>query len=84
MVDIGSYEAKTHLAALLDRVDRGEHFVITRHGRPVAELRPAASGPPQDLAGLLRRAAALRADIAASSTALSDAEIRSALDEGRR
>ena len=39
--EVGAYEAKTHLAALLDRVERGERIVITRHGSPVAELVPA-------------------------------------------
>lgn len=38
--EIGAFDAKTHLAALLKRVEAGERFVITRHGRPVAELRP--------------------------------------------
>jgi len=41
MPDIGAYEAKTHLGQLLERVEKGERFVITRHGRPVAELVPA-------------------------------------------
>lgn len=27
-------------AALLDRVEAGEHLVVSRAGRPVAELRP--------------------------------------------
>ena len=40
MSEIGAYDAKTHLPALLERVRAGEHFVITKHGRPVAELRP--------------------------------------------
>lgn len=40
MTEIGAYEAKTHLPQLLDRVENGERFVITRHGRPVAELAP--------------------------------------------
>src|SRR5208282_5056244 len=31
--EIGAYEAKTHLAALLERVARGERFTITKHGR---------------------------------------------------
>jgi len=30
-------------AALLDRVEAGELLVVTRDGRPVAELRPLAS-----------------------------------------
>ena len=37
---IGAFEAKTHLPKLLDRVERGESLLITRHGKPVAELVP--------------------------------------------
>ncbi len=33
-------EAKAHLSELLARVERGEEFVITRRGRPVANLSP--------------------------------------------
>ena len=40
MTTIGSYEAKTHLPALLKRVEAGESLTITRHGRPVARLVP--------------------------------------------
>ena len=42
MAEIGAYAAKTHLSELLERVQRGERFVITRHGQPIAELVPAA------------------------------------------
>jgi prevent-host-death family protein len=40
MAEIGAYEAKTHLPRLLERVQRGERFVITKHGQPIAELVP--------------------------------------------
>lgn len=40
MQEIGAYDAKTHLPQLLERTQKGEHFVITKHGRPVAELVP--------------------------------------------
>lgn len=40
MSEIGAYEAKTHLSKLLERVEKGGRFVITRHGRAVAELAP--------------------------------------------
>jgi prevent-host-death family protein len=40
---VGSYEAKTHLPQLLDRVEQGETIVITRHGKPVARLVPATA-----------------------------------------
>jgi prevent-host-death family protein len=40
METIGAFEAKTHLAALLDRVSVGEKITITRHGVPAAMLVP--------------------------------------------
>jgi len=36
----GAFEAKTHLSNLLDRVEKGDRIVITRHGREVAVLAP--------------------------------------------
>lgn len=38
MVEIGAFEAKNRLAALLDAVERGEEITITRRGKPVAKL----------------------------------------------
>jgi antitoxin (DNA-binding transcriptional repressor) of toxin-antitoxin stability system len=35
-------EAKNRLSELLDRAERGEDVVITRHGRPVVEMRAFA------------------------------------------
>jgi prevent-host-death family protein len=40
MKSIGTFEAKTHLSALLEQVERGEEITITRHGRAVARLVP--------------------------------------------
>ena len=40
MAEIGAFEAKNTLGTLLDRVERGEEIVITRHGRAVARLVP--------------------------------------------
>jgi prevent-host-death family protein len=38
MVTVTLVEAKTHLSELLDKVETGEEVVITRHGRPVAQV----------------------------------------------
>jgi len=46
MGTVGTFEAKTHLTRLLDRVAAGEQITITRHGTPVArlvEVKPAGS-----------------------------------------
>lgn len=50
MNEIGAFEAKNTLGTLLDRVERGEEIVITRHGRPVARLVPNASRIDQNQA----------------------------------
>lgn len=42
---IGVAEAKRHFSELLDRVRRGERFVVSRHGRPEAALVPADEIP---------------------------------------
>lgn len=39
-LEIGAFEAKNTLGTLLDRVERGEEIVITRHGKAVARLVP--------------------------------------------
>ncbi len=44
MREVGAFEAKNRLGALLDRVEHGEEIVITRRGKPVAKLVPAAPG----------------------------------------
>jgi prevent-host-death family protein len=42
MSEVGIYEAKTHFSKLVARARRGERITITQHGKPVAELIPAA------------------------------------------
>ena len=44
MQEIGAFEAKNTLGTLLDRVERGEEIVITRHGKPVARLVASSGG----------------------------------------
>ena len=41
-MEIGAFEAKTHLSALLEKVRHGKTFFITKRGHLVAELRPAS------------------------------------------
>jgi prevent-host-death family protein len=47
---IGAFEAKNTLGNLLDRVERGEEIVITRHGKPVARLVPNIGRTDRDQA----------------------------------
>ena len=50
MANYGVAEAKNKFTHLLDRVEKGESITITRHGKPVAELRaPTQRGPEMNL-----------------------------------
>jgi prevent-host-death family protein len=40
MIEVGTYQAKTMLSQLLERVRAGETVVITSRGQPVARLVP--------------------------------------------
>jgi prevent-host-death family protein len=83
---VGAHDAKTHLARLLDRVERGEEIVITRHGRPVARLVP--NDPGHDVAAARSAAAGLvqaRDQLAADGLGpFTLDDLLSARDEGRR
>ena len=80
MREVGAIQARTHLSALLDEVARGETIIITRHGRPVAQLT-APEAPDRETAvtaaSTLRR---LRRRIGWASTK----DILQMRDEGRR
>ena len=51
MVTVNLAQAKARLSELLDKVEGGEAVVITRHGRPVANLSPIAA-PKQPVKSL--------------------------------
>ena len=42
MVTVNLAQAKAHLSELLDKVEAGVEVVVTRHGRAVAHIVPAA------------------------------------------
>jgi prevent-host-death family protein len=54
----GAFEAKTHFSNLLDRVEKGDRIVITRHGREVAVLAPIAKRETANLPEIIKRALA--------------------------
>ena len=79
METVGAYEAKTHLAQLLERVAKGERITITKHGVPVATLQPADSSkriPVPDIINQLKRFR--------SGHRLNGLSIRDMIEEGRR
>lgn len=82
MREIGAFEAKNTLGALLDLVQHGEEVVITRHGKRVARLVP--EGAVKDRAAAHAAAERIRARAAShGDSPISAAEWASFRDEGR-
>lgn len=79
-LSVGAYEAKTHLAELLDRVERGERVTITRHGRPVAVLVPPPGVPDRTAAEAVDALLVLRAGRRLGK----GLSVRDLIEEGRR
>ena len=81
MTSVGSYEAKTHLPELLERVAQGEKILITRRGVPVALL----SQPPQQISRDVRQVVedmlALRNE---EGPVLGEGGVRDLVEDGRR
>jgi prevent-host-death family protein len=86
--EIGAFEAKNTLGSLLDRVERGEEIVITRHGRPVARLVPNTVQPQADQVQAafdrIREGARQLADENPNAPAFDWEEMKKLRDEGRR
>jgi prevent-host-death family protein len=87
MNTVTALEAKTRLGELLDRVARGEEVVITRHDKPVARLVPEGGRNLSDIrigVNALRGVQEAIAKRTKGKAKLSDADVRAAIDEGRR
>jgi prevent-host-death family protein len=80
MDEVGAFEAKNRLSALLERAEGGEEILITRRGKPVAKLGPVAPGTDRTRA----REAANRILERSRSVSLGGLKIKDLITEGRR
>jgi prevent-host-death family protein len=81
MTTVGSYQAKTHLPELIERVARGEKILITRRGVAVALL----TQPPQQRVRNVRQVAEdMLAFRDTAGPRLGKLSVRELIDEGRR
>jgi prevent-host-death family protein len=62
---IGSFAATTHFAALLERAQQGTVFVVTKRGRPMAQLGPTDQPGVRPLFGSAKGRVRMAADFAA-------------------
>lgn len=81
---VGAYDAKSRLSELLDRVEKGEQIIITRHGRPVARLVPEGRADRSAARAALEQLAAYRNELVARGVHFTTEEILAMRDEGRR
>ena len=79
MAEVGAYEAKTHLPRLLERVQKGERFVITKHGHPVAELIPFRKRDPDKISAAIENLKAFQ-----KTHSLGGLAIQEMIEEGRK
>lgn len=83
MDEVGVFEARNNLSALLERVEQGEQITITRNGRPVARLVSVDNDAEREKRReAMRRLLDLRKSI--SPDALEGMSIRELIEEGRR
>jgi antitoxin (DNA-binding transcriptional repressor) of toxin-antitoxin stability system len=82
-----AFEAKTRFGELLQRVEAGEEIVITRHDRPVARVVREGAPNLEAVKRSVEKLHQLRQDIHRRSrgkSMLSNSEVRSAIEHGRR
>ena len=84
MKHVGIFEAKTHLSALLDEVEKGSEVTITRHGKPVAKLvQVTAEFSPEEIERRRQAIARLRANARRINLNVSHEEIKAWIEDGR-
>jgi prevent-host-death family protein len=90
MKHVGIFEAKTNLSNLVEQVEKGHEFIITRHGKPVAKLmacvpQPDLSVPSPELVAKRRKALSELREIARRlQINATHEEIKSWINEGRK
>ena len=79
MQTIGAFEAKTHLSALLEQVEKGQVMFITKHGKPVAKLSPIGISAED-----IKKSVWKLKEFQAKHKIVLDLECKTLRDEGRK
>lgn len=83
-LEVGAYEAKTHLPELLRRVGTGQRFTITQRGKLVADLVPSGADVAHAGAAAAQRMHAFMHEASASiPSGRANVDIKALIDEGR-
>lgn len=85
MNTIPAAEAKAHFSAILYRVNQGEEFILTRHGKETAYLGPSQRTTATQSAQAVTDLLAWRAKVMSRNSVLEPGEtIKSLISAGRR
>jgi prevent-host-death family protein len=78
---IGAFEAKTHFSQIINEVERGADYVVTRRGKPVAKIIPFEQKQEMTWKEALEKFAELRKNFRGEPGSFN---IREAIEDGRR
>lgn len=85
MNKIPATKAKAHFSEILDRVDSGEEFLLTRHGKGLAYLGPRERATTTQSAQAVAELLRWRAKVLTRGSVLGRGEtIKSLISKGRR
>ena len=78
---IGAFEAKTHFSQILEKAEKGEDFIITKRGKPVAKIIPFEQEPEMTFKEAIEQLREFRKLYRGKP---GDFNIKEAIEEGRR
>jgi len=78
---VGAFEAKTHFSQLLEKVEQGADFTITKRGKPVAKIIPFVQEKKMTRKEAIEQLIEMRKHYRGEPGSFN---IREAIEEGRR
>jgi len=78
---VGTFEAKTHFSQLIEKVENGADFIITKRGKPVAKIIPFEQEKKMTRKEAIERLIEMRKLYRGEPGSFN---VREAIEEGRR
>jgi len=78
---VGAFEAKTNFSSIIEKAEKGEDFIITRRGKPVAKIIPFRQEPEMTWEEAVEGLKEMRKHYRGKPGSFN---IREAIEEGRR
>ena len=80
-LQIGTFQAKTHFSQIIEKVEQGADYIITRRGKPVAKIIPFNQEPEMSRVEAFEQLKEMRKLYRGEPGSFN---IREAIEEGRR